>query len=414
MRTALARRWFILGCCMSLSTAGCAFQGLNSLPLPGAVGRGADALTYHVDVANVGTLESNSPVLINDVVVGAVGKMTVKNWHAVVEVSLRPDAVVPINADATVGQTSLLGSMHLALDAPVGETPHGRLSPGATIPLSKSSTYPSTERTLSTLSAVVNAGGLGQIGDVVHGFAVALDGRQEDARELIGRLNTFVGIFDDQRTDVVASIQALNRLAGTLAVQRDTVARALDEIPPALDVLISQRGQITTALDKMRVFSDTASALVRDTQADLVTNLTNLEPTVRALADVGPEIGTVLAYLPVLPFGQNLIDRGIRGDYMNLFAVADLTVPRLKRTLFVGTRWGDEHAQLVPAPGDPGYDAFYARNPLTAPLEGLPQDHGPGPDGAPQPDAPGVADIQPPSGPPESVEGAPNSPPAVG
>ncbi len=39
---------------------------------------------------------------------------------------------------------------------------------------------------------------------------------------------------------------------------------------------------------------------------------------------------------------------------MNLFAVFDLTVPpRLKRTLFAGTRWGDENVHIVPAPGDP-------------------------------------------------------------
>ena len=56
------------------------------------------------------TLESNSPVLISDVVVGSVGKMTVDNWHADVEISVKPDVVVPANAVATVGQTSLLGS----------------------------------------------------------------------------------------------------------------------------------------------------------------------------------------------------------------------------------------------------------------------------------------------------------------
>ena len=60
----------------ALTATGCAFQGLNSLPLPGAVGRGPDAVNYHVEVPNVATLESNSPVMINDVVVGSVGKMT--------------------------------------------------------------------------------------------------------------------------------------------------------------------------------------------------------------------------------------------------------------------------------------------------------------------------------------------------
>ena len=73
----------------------------------------------------------------------------------------------------------------------------------------------------------------------------------------------------------------------------------------------------------------------------------------RALADVGPGLTRVLAYSTVFPYGQDLVDRGVKGDYMNLFTVLDLTVPRLKRSLFLGTRWGDANAQLVAAPGDP-------------------------------------------------------------
>ena len=94
---------FATAACVTVAATGCAFQGLNSLPLPGAVGRGTNAKIYHVEVANVGTLESNSPVMINDVVVGSVGKMTVQGWHANVEVSLRPDVIVPANAVASVG-----------------------------------------------------------------------------------------------------------------------------------------------------------------------------------------------------------------------------------------------------------------------------------------------------------------------
>lgn len=55
------------------------------------------------------------------------------------------------------------------------------------------------------------------------------------------------------------------------------------------------------------------------------------------------------------------------GDYFNVFAIADLTVPRLKRSLFLGTRWGDPNAPLVPAPGDPKYLNF-TYNPLAVGL----------------------------------------------
>ena len=355
------RRVLVIAICMVVTASGCAFQGLNSLPLPGAVGRGSDSTIYHVQLANVGTLESNSPVMIHDVVVGSVGKMSVQGWHANVEVSLRPDVVVPANAVASVGQTSLLGSQHLALNPPLGEGARGRLQPGATIPLSRSKTYPSTEQTLSSLSLVVNAGGLGQLGDIIHNFNAALSGRGPQVRDLISRLDTFVGTLDQQRDNIIATIEELNRFAGTLASQDEVITRALRNIPAALDVLLKERPRITTALEKLGTFSDTATRLVNDTQADLVTNLQNLQPTICALADIGPDIGTALAFATVFPFGQNIIDRGIRGDYMNLFVTVDLTRSRVLRGLAAGTPSFQGDAELVPAPGDPGYDAFYRK-----------------------------------------------------
>ncbi|MHA7665073.1 MCE family protein [Mycolicibacterium sp. HS_4_1] len=361
-RRALTRLTAISACSL-VSITGCAFHGLNSLPLPGTVGRGSDATTYHVELANVGTLEANSPVMISDVIVGSVAKMAVRNMHADVEVSVKPGTVVPANAVATVGQTSLLGSMHLALDPPPGQPSSGRLSPGATLELNRTSTYPSTEQTLSSLAVLVNGGGLGRIGELVAETNKALNGRQDQIRDLLTRLNNVVGIFADQRDDINASITALTRLAGTMAGQSDVITQALQRIPPALDVLIREQPRITTAMEKFGVFSSTATKLIKATQDDLVTNLRNLEPTLRALADVGPNLGTVLAFAPTYPYPQNFIDRGIRGDYLNEFITFDFTIPRLKRGLLLGTRWGQEGAPLVPAPGDPWY-ANYTKDPL--------------------------------------------------
>ncbi len=54
---------------------------------------------------------------------------------------------------------------------------------------------------------MVNAGGLGQLGDIVHNFNAALSGRQDLLRDLLTRLDTFVGTFDEQRDDFVSLIQ---------------------------------------------------------------------------------------------------------------------------------------------------------------------------------------------------------------
>ena len=368
----LPRAAVAAGCvAMAVTVSGCGFGGLNSLPLPGAVGRGPSAAVYHVEIANVSTLEPNSPVLVGDVVIGSVNKMTVRDWHADVEISVKPEVAIPANAVATVGQTSLLGSMHLALNPPLGQSPSGRLAPGATLGLSKSSTYPSTEQTLSALSVVINGGGVGQLGDIVTELNAALGGREPQIRDLLTRLNDFVGVLATQRDSINATVVSLNRVAGTFAGQRDVLTRALDRIPPALDVLVAERPRLTAALDKLGSFSTLAGDVVNETQADLVRNLRNLEPTLRSLADVGPELDQALAYFTAFPYGQSTIDRAIRGDYLNQYIIFDFTVPRLKKTLFLGTRWGQEGAKLVPAPGDPWY-ATYTLDPLNAPFSAPP------------------------------------------
>lgn len=370
----------VVGCSVALTLSGCAFQGVNSLPLPGAVGRGSDAVTYNVQVPNVATLESNSPVMIDYVVVGSVGKMTVQNWHADVEISVKPDVVIPANAVATVGQTSLLGSMHLALNPPLGDAPTGRLQPGSTLPLNSSSTYPTTEQTLSALSTVANGGGLGQIGDIIHNMNTAFSGREPEVRELLTRLDNFVGVLAEQRENIIASIQQLRRVAGTFASQREVIDRALKELPPAIDVLIKERPNFTTALDRLGKFSDTATQVVNDAGDDLVKNLENLGPVLGALADIGPDLNEAVLWASAFPYGPTFADRITRGYYINLYAIFDITYPRLKKTLLAGTRWGDQNAKLIPAPGDPYY-LNYAYNPMMVgitppPAEALPPPEG--------------------------------------
>lgn len=350
-----------------VTVSACGFGGVNTLPLPGTVGRESGAATYTVDVANVGTLEPNSPIMIDDVVVGSIRAIGIVDRHARVEITVKPGVRVPANATATVGQTSLLGSMHLELAPPLGEAASGQLISGARtpdIPLDRSTTYPSTEQTLAALSTVVNAGGLGQIGDIIGSLNAAFTGRESDIRELFSRLDTFVGTLDAQRDNIIAAVTELNRFAATLAGEKDTLAAALRDIQPALDILRRERPQLVDALDSLKLFSDTATRVINDVHGDLVENLTHLGPTLQALADLGPDISSALGYATIFPLNQNLIDRGIRGDYMNLFVTVDLTLSRFRRGLLAGTSFGDENAPLVPAPGDPGYQDFYSKNPL--------------------------------------------------
>ena len=151
-------------------------------------------------------------------------------------------------------------------------------------------------------------------------------------------------------------------------------------------------------MDGLRKFSNTANGLINDTQADLVRNLKNLEPTVKGLADVGPDIDTALAALTVFPFTQNFVDRAVRGDYFNLHVILDLTIPKLKSGLFLGTHFGQLGEQLIPAPGDPPY-LQYTRDPFHGGFGPPPGPPPPGPPASPAGVPPAGPQAPPPPGP---------------
>jgi hypothetical protein len=124
----------------------------------------------------------------------------------------------------------------------------------------------------------------------------------------------------------------------------------------------------------------------------------------QTLADVGPQLDKALSSVTIFPYSQAFIDRAVRGDYMNIFATFDLTVPRLKRDLLLGTRWGQEDAPLVPAPGDPWY-LNYTYDPLGLGPAGRPPAAPPPDGGASAPSLPGS---------PPSMAELPVSPPPTG
>lgn len=363
---------------VSLTLTGCEWDGLNSIPMPGTAGRGEGAYRVQIQMPNVTTLTQNSPVRIDDVTVGSIAAIEVEGWHALVTVSLDEDVVVPANATAKIGQTSLLGSQHLELLPPVDEPPQGRLEDGDVIPIERAGVYPTTEQTLSSLSVVLNGGGLAQINDITTELNAALVGREESVRNLLPRLDELVSTLDTQRGDIVSALEGMDRLAVTVNNQNATLVRALDELPPALEVLADQRQNLTAAMTSLGDLSTVASRIVENSNEDLKTNLQGLAPTLRALADSGSALTEVLGVLLTYPFPQAGIDNVIRGDYANLAMTIDLTLDRLDLNFLSGTPLA---GRLAGPEGILGQDAGLAAqavDPFQAPLAPPPPQPVPG------------------------------------
>jgi phospholipid/cholesterol/gamma-HCH transport system substrate-binding protein len=349
---------------------GCGWQGANSLPLPGTQGGGPGSYVVQAQLPDVNNIERNSRVRVGDVTVGNVVKIERQGWHALVTMTINGDVDLPENSTATIGQTSLLGSLHIELAPPKNVPPEGKLHQGSLIPLSSGSAYPSTEKTLAAVSVLLNGGGIGQIQEITQTLSNAFAGRENDLRSLIGQLDTFVGHVNDQTGDIIAATDSLNKLTGQVAAQKPVVDRALKTFPDALSVLKDQRAHLADALDQLGKFSALAADSVNQTKDNLVKELKDIGPVLQSLADSGPALTRSLDFFATYPFPKPTLKNWLRGDYANLTAVIDLTLSRLDSSFLTGTRFEGNLTELemqwgrtigvMPSP-------YTAGNPLVVP-----------------------------------------------
>ncbi|MGH3633797.1 MAG: virulence factor Mce family protein [Mycobacterium sp.] len=358
-------------------SSGCGWRGLNSLPLPGTEGHGPGSYTIQAHLPDVDNIQQNSRVRVGDVTVGDVTKIEREGWHALVTMTINGDVNLPANATAKVGQTSLLGTLHVELAPPTDVPPEGRLHQGSLIPLSSGGMYPNTEQTLAAISLLLNDGGIGQIQDITQAFSTAFAGREDDLRSLIKQLDTFIGYVNDQTDDIIGATDGLNNLVGQFAAQQTLIDKALRTIPDALSVLKDERENLSNALDQLGKFSALAADTVNQTKESLIQELKDLGPVLNSLANAGPALTRSLSFLATFPWAKENIKNWFRGDYANLTLILDLTLSRLDQALFTGTRfegnltelemqWGRTIGQL-PSP-------YTAGNPLIAPYH---RDQGP-------------------------------------
>ena len=289
--------------------------------------------TVTAEFSDVLDLAPGASVKVNDVSVGSVQEVSLKGgsgggprgeWYAVVSLRVQGTVALPDNATAAIRQTSLLGEKFVALSAPpAGEQPQGRLSEGDLIPLSRTRRAAEVEEVLAALGMVLNGGGLANLKTINVEVVQALAGREEEARNALSNLDTFVAGLDAQKADIVRAIDALDRLSARLAEQREAIGSAVEALGPGLSVLAEQRSQLTAALTALDSLSGVGTRVINESREDLLAELKALQPMLDQLVKAGDDLPRALDFMLTFPFPPN-VTRAINGGKVNLHATVDL------------------------------------------------------------------------------------------
>jgi len=280
--------------------------------------------TVTAEFSDVLDLVPGAGVKVNDVSVGSVQSVSLRGWTAVVSLRVQGSVTLPDNATAAIRQTSLLGEKFVALSAPAaGEQPQGRLSQGDLIPLSRTRCAAEVEEVLAALGMVLNGGGLANLKTINVEVVQALAGREEEARDALSKLDTFVAGLDAQKADIVRAIDALDRLSASLAEQRQAIGAAVEAFDPGLSVLAEQRTQLAEALKALDSLSGVGTKVIEESRQDLVAELKALQPLLDQLVKAGDDLPRAVDFMLTFPFPPN-VTRAINGGKVNLHATVDL------------------------------------------------------------------------------------------
>jgi phospholipid/cholesterol/gamma-HCH transport system substrate-binding protein len=348
----------------------CGWQGIANVPLPGGPGSGSKKMTIYVQMPDTLALNVNSRVRVADVFVGSVRSIELKNWVATLTLDVQPDVDLPKNTLAAIGQTSLLGSQHVELNPPPSPSPE-KLKDGDTIPLDHSSSFPTTERVLSSIGTILTGGGIANLETIQTQISNLLSGRGEQIRDFLGKLDTFTAELNDQRQDITRAIDSTDRLLSIVAKRNDTLDRVLTEFPPLIKHFADTRDLFANAVESLGRISKAADDALAPSSANLHTDLQSLQRPLKQLVKASPFLIGALKIMLTAPFPIDSVNKAIRGDYINVSLNVDLTLSAIDNGFLSGTgvsgllraleqSWGRDPNTMIP-------DVRFTPNPHNVP-----------------------------------------------
>ena len=334
-RSRVARLIAVLVCATTLVT-GCGFHGVSDIPLPGGADLGTHPFKIQIEFTNVLDLAPQSLVKLNNVTVGRIDTIQLRGWHALVTCRVRGDVNLPDNATARLEQTTLLGETFIQLAGPMNGTATGHLSNGDLIPLGSTGEGAEVEEVLSAIAMLLNGGGIEQIATINQELNSALGGREDKIRAVLRDVNTFVGGLDKQKNQIVRAIRSVDRLGARLKKNRRTIDATLRDVPPAVTVLASQRRNLTKLLTSLNKLSRVSNKVITRSRRDTLANLQRLRPILSSFAKAGDNLPQGLQMAATFPFPPT-VDKGLKGDYLNLYGTLDLDPNDLRHNFLTGT-----------------------------------------------------------------------------
>jgi phospholipid/cholesterol/gamma-HCH transport system substrate-binding protein len=235
----------------------------------------ATSVRYQALFAEAGGLNVGNDVTMSGIKVGAVSSISLDNGDALVKFTL--EGKYPLGTDTTahIRTGTLLGERVVTLDSAGNET----LRPGATIPVSHTSSPYSLTDAVSELTSNTAATDTGQLNHSLDTLSQTLDQISPQLGPTFDGLARFSKSLNDRNAGLGELLRTAGDVTGVLSQRSNQVNTLILNANDLIAVLNDRRQAIVGLLANTSTVSRQLSGLVADNEAELA-------PTLKRLNDI--------------------------------------------------------------------------------------------------------------------------------
>lgn len=242
----------------AMVTAGCATNGLASLPLP-APGLGSGGYSLNAVFSNALNLPMNAKVKLAGADVGQLESMVARNYTAVTRLRIRDGVQLPRGSTAELRTATPLGDVFVALKPP-GDADEPLLRDGDTIGLDSTAAAATVESVLSSAAILVNGGAVRNFTNIINGFGKATGDQGQAFGDMIRKSNELLATLNGRSDQISHALTQLSRLADQLDAKNQTISDLVAAASPATSALADNTSQLSNLAVQV---GDTSRLLAR-------------------------------------------------------------------------------------------------------------------------------------------------------
>ena len=326
-------------------TAACGVT-VENLPLPKPSVEG-DTYRVHAIFEDALNLPAEAKVKIGGSDIGQVTNITTSNYTADVEMQIRSDIALPANSTAELRQATPLGDVFVALTIPPDQAGQPRIADGDTIALPQTSAGATVEELLTSLSMLLNGGGLNELATITNELDSIVSGHGPELEHLLVEMTDVIGSLNQRTVEIDATLQGFDATLATVNQNSAALGAVADALPPMIGTFAENTATIGDLMTQISVTSAALGDFAKTTGTDLTGLVHNTDVLMTSLSQMGDNLGQTMDALHQIAPRANAslqgetLAVGATISFLSIGALSDPSGSRWPLSDQTGTRWPD-------------------------------------------------------------------------